>query len=119
VIAPPKFAAYGASKFALEAITMAMRAELAPKGIKVVVIRPGPVRTPFRANAMRSPNLPGYDTPNPRSQDPRAVADMTLRAIDRGTAVVETTPYAFAASLAARLAPPALRLALRRMAARG
>jgi short-subunit dehydrogenase len=118
VIAPPRFAGYGASKFALEAITMAARAELAPRGITVVVIRPGPVRTPFRANAMRSPGLPGYDAPDPRSQDPRAVADMTLRAVDRGTAVVETTPYAFAASLAARFAPPALRLALRRMAAK-
>jgi len=38
---------YAASKHALEAITDAMRLELAPMGIKVVAIRPGPIATEF------------------------------------------------------------------------
>ncbi|MFC1881238.1 SDR family oxidoreductase [Thermodesulfobacteriota bacterium] len=38
---------YAASKHALEAITDAMRLELAPMGIKVVTIRPGPIATEF------------------------------------------------------------------------
>lgn len=38
---------YAASKHALEAITDAMRLELAPLGIRVVTIRPGPVATEF------------------------------------------------------------------------
>ncbi|MEE4265215.1 MAG: SDR family oxidoreductase [Desulfobacteraceae bacterium] len=38
---------YAASKHALEAITDAMRLELAPLGIRVVTIRPGPIATEF------------------------------------------------------------------------
>jgi len=44
---------YAASKHALEAITDAMRLELAPMGIKVVTIRPGPIATEFNDVAMQ------------------------------------------------------------------
>ena len=44
---------YAASKHALEAITDAMRLELAPMGIKVVTIRPGPIATEFNDVATR------------------------------------------------------------------
>jgi NAD(P)-dependent dehydrogenase (short-subunit alcohol dehydrogenase family) len=40
-IAPPLAGAYGMSKFALEAMSDVLRLELAPFGIKVVVIEPG------------------------------------------------------------------------------
>ena len=43
----PGSGVYAASKHALEAITDAMRLELAPMGIKVVTIRPGPIATEF------------------------------------------------------------------------
>ena len=43
----PGSGVYAASKHALEAITDAMRMELAPLGIKVVAIRPGPIATEF------------------------------------------------------------------------
>jgi NAD(P)-dependent dehydrogenase (short-subunit alcohol dehydrogenase family) len=41
---------YGATKFAVEAITEALRAELAPLGIKVTVVEPGSFRTEFLAH---------------------------------------------------------------------
>jgi short-subunit dehydrogenase len=118
VVAAPRYAAYAASKFALEALSMSMRSELADKGIRVVVVRPGPVATPFRANATRAPGETGYQRPDPRAQSAKEVAALTLRAVDRAAPVVETSPSVRLATTALRLAPPAVRFALRRMAAR-
>jgi NAD(P)-dependent dehydrogenase (short-subunit alcohol dehydrogenase family) len=47
----PSGAFYHASKHAVEAITDALRLEVAPFGVKVVLIQPGPVRTQFLDNA--------------------------------------------------------------------
>jgi NAD(P)-dependent dehydrogenase (short-subunit alcohol dehydrogenase family) len=44
-VASPLLGAYGASKFALEAIGDALRAELRPWGIKVILVEPGSVDT--------------------------------------------------------------------------
>lgn len=119
VVAAPRYGAYAASKFALEALSMAMRAELADKGIGVVVVRPGPVDTPFRANASRAPGLSGYDAPDPNAQSAADVARLTLRAVDRARPVTETSAFVRFASTASRLAPSGLRFALRRMARGG
>jgi short-subunit dehydrogenase len=43
----PMMGAYHASKYAVEALSDAMRIELAPLGIQVVLIEPGPIRTEF------------------------------------------------------------------------
>lgn len=45
---------YHASKFALEALSDSMRAELRPFGIEVTVVQPGPVRTPWHEDALVS-----------------------------------------------------------------
>jgi short-subunit dehydrogenase len=116
VVAAPRYAAYSASKFALEAIAMAMRAELSSKGISVVVVRPGPVNTPFRANAMRGEGEAGYTKPDPSAQTAEQVAACTLRAVDRKRAVAETSGFVRLASAASRLAPPVMRSVLVRMA---
>ncbi|AKU96048.1 short-chain dehydrogenase/reductase SDR [Labilithrix luteola] len=116
IVAAPRYAAYAASKFALEAISMSMRAELAERGVRVVVIRPGPVDTPFRSNATKAEGVPGYDKPDPRAQSAGAVAALTLRAVERGAPVVETSAFVRVASAASRLAPGPLRLVMRRMA---
>ncbi|MEO1133962.1 MAG: SDR family oxidoreductase, partial [Cyanobacteria bacterium J06639_1] len=46
-IAMPFMGIYNASKFAVEAISDALRVELAPFGIQTIVIQPGPVETEF------------------------------------------------------------------------
>ena len=47
-VAAPFGGAYAASKFALEAISDALRLELSPFGVHVILIEPGPIRTGFR-----------------------------------------------------------------------
>jgi NAD(P)-dependent dehydrogenase (short-subunit alcohol dehydrogenase family) len=44
-VAPPGFGAYSATKFAVEALAEALSAEVAPFGIKVLVVEPGAFRT--------------------------------------------------------------------------
>ncbi len=117
VVAAPRYAAYSASKFALEAMSMSMRSELHDRGVSVVVVRPGPVATPFRANAQRGESG-GYTKPDPKAQSAEAVAERVLRAVQRGSDVDETSAFVKLASVVSRHAPPAMRFALARMAKR-
>jgi len=62
-MATPFLGAYGASKFALEALTDALRVELRPWGISVSIVEPGSIATPIwekskAAAAMIEENLP-------------------------------------------------------------
>jgi short-subunit dehydrogenase len=50
-MATPANGAYSASKFALEALSDALRLELAPFGIQVVLVEPGPIKTQFDTTA--------------------------------------------------------------------
>ena len=118
VVAAPRYAAYSASKFALEGLSMAMRAELARDGVRVLVVRPGPVDTPFRENAARGVNERGYTRPDPKAQSAEDVAARTLRAVERGRAVDETSVFVRFTSAVTRHAPAAMRQALARMATR-
>ncbi len=96
---------------------MALRAEVADRGIEVVVIRPGPVDTPFRVNAAKGVGTAEYDAPDPKAQKASEVAAMVVKAVDRKTAIVETSSLVKLASTALRFAPPILRRSLRKMAA--
>ena len=49
----PSMGIYSASKFAVEAISDALRVELRGSGVAVSVIEPGPIATAFGANAVR------------------------------------------------------------------
>jgi NAD(P)-dependent dehydrogenase (short-subunit alcohol dehydrogenase family) len=58
-ISSPLLGPYCASKFALEALTDALRLELGPSGVHVVLIEPGPVQTPiWKRTAQRAAALP-------------------------------------------------------------
>lgn len=77
---------YSASKAALAAASEALRAEVAPQGVHVVTVYPGPVRT-----AMASAAVARY-TSDPTSflpvGDAGALAKLVVRAIDRRKARV-------------------------------
>jgi NAD(P)-dependent dehydrogenase (short-subunit alcohol dehydrogenase family) len=49
--ASPFLGPYAASKFALEALSDALRVELRPWGVRVILIEPGPIRTPIWAKS--------------------------------------------------------------------
>ncbi|WP_396332683.1 SDR family oxidoreductase [Burkholderia anthina] len=55
LITGPFTGAYCASKHAVEAVAEAMHAELAPHGIRVAVVNPGPYRTGFNDRMMETP----------------------------------------------------------------
>jgi NAD(P)-dependent dehydrogenase (short-subunit alcohol dehydrogenase family) len=54
LIAAPYRGAYCASKFAVEALADTLRVELAPSGIKVILIEPGPIATRFVEHALEA-----------------------------------------------------------------
>ena len=108
VVAAPRYGAYAASKFALEALAMSLRAELVGAGVRVVVVRPGPVDTAFRDHAASSDGGSGVRAPG-AVQSPDDVAEQTVRAVETGRPVVETSPFVRVASAAARIAPAAMR----------
>lgn len=95
-IAAPFMGAYNASKFALEGMSDALRVELAPFGVRVILIEPGPIRTDFgraadetRRESAGSPYWPllhRWQTARGGSdllaRSPEAVARVIQRAIE-------------------------------------
>lgn len=63
LVALPLMGPYAASKFALEALADALRVELAPFGVKVVLVEPGSVATPIWERSLRWAE--GYLLPPP------------------------------------------------------
>jgi NAD(P)-dependent dehydrogenase (short-subunit alcohol dehydrogenase family) len=63
VVGNPGHAIYATSKFGLEGASEALAGEVAPFGIKVLIVEPGPFRTEFLGRSM------GYATPIPDYED--------------------------------------------------
>jgi NAD(P)-dependent dehydrogenase (short-subunit alcohol dehydrogenase family) len=60
-LSPPGYGAYCATKFALEGISEALAAEVAPFGVKVLIVEPGSFRTEFGGGRMhRSRTIDAY-----------------------------------------------------------
>ena len=87
-VALPYMGGYCASKFALNAFSNSLRMDLAAEGVRVAVICPGRVKTPFHATAYREgKNLPGVFRPERRRYQgisAEQVARATLRAVRGG-----------------------------------
>jgi NADP-dependent 3-hydroxy acid dehydrogenase YdfG len=64
VVAGPGIGFYNATKFAVEGLSEALAAELAPLGIRVTIIEPGPFRTDFlgRSGVIAKTRIADYDT---------------------------------------------------------
>lgn len=117
-VSTPFMGAYSASKFALEAMSDAMRLELAPFGIHVVLIEPGPIPTHFGQSVERAgPEESAYERHFRRytsvhdrvgvfNRSAESVARTVLRAVqsDRPRARYTITAAAKLASLE-RIAP--------------
>jgi short-subunit dehydrogenase len=114
-IAVPHLAPYSASKFALIGLSDAVRAELAPYGIRVTTVAPGLMRTGSPMNAQMkgqhraeyawfaiADSLPGLSISAERA------ADQILSACAHGDPELTITVQAKAAAVLNQLAPAAV-----------
>lgn len=98
----PLFGAYHASKYAVEALSDALRNELRPFGIQVALIEPGPIRSEFGDRAVATAQTAvGADSRYARLI---AKADELKTLSDRMVAGPEATSHAIERALTARRA---------------
>jgi short-subunit dehydrogenase len=78
----PKVGGYCATKSALNALSEALRVEVAERGITVTSVYPGTTRTAFRENSRRTKDEKrGW---RPRGVTPEKVAEKIVRAAEKG-----------------------------------
>lgn len=80
-VSVPYTSGYNASKYALNAVTEALRLEVAPFGIKVVSVYPGSTESNFRSNSLGQVGVPKVRTGKVPAS---AVAQRVLRAVEKG-----------------------------------
>jgi NAD(P)-dependent dehydrogenase (short-subunit alcohol dehydrogenase family) len=87
----PKVGGYCATKSALNALSDALRVEVAKQGVTVTSVYPGTTRTAFRHNSRRTKNEKrGW---RPRGVPPERVAEKIACAAEKGGRDVYVTPY--------------------------
>lgn len=84
----PCASAYVSSKFALEGLTQSLRYELAPFGIKVVLIEPGAIRTNIATNSMFLPKKIKEQKQQYQSNDSSSYEEMTKSIMEKSKAAV-------------------------------
>jgi NAD(P)-dependent dehydrogenase (short-subunit alcohol dehydrogenase family) len=62
VVSNPGFSAYNASKYAMEGFSESLSLEVAPLGINVMLVEPGPYRTKFAGSSLKraAKTIPAY-----------------------------------------------------------
>lgn len=79
-LATPYLGPYSSSKFAVRSLTDSLRREMLPRGVKVVLIEPGPIQTPIWDKSLeRSHTIGSHATPEQIQEYQEAVA-----ALNRG-----------------------------------
>jgi NAD(P)-dependent dehydrogenase (short-subunit alcohol dehydrogenase family) len=86
LVTPPTGCPYAMTKYAVESLCDALRPEVAPFGVRVVLIEPGAVRTRFLANSEL--HKPGGDGDGPYAAYKANVDKMTARAHHDGARAV-------------------------------
>jgi hypothetical protein len=107
-IGAPGEAAYCASKFAVVGLSETIRAEVAPSGVKICLVNPGPVATAF-GEARGHP----YDRSFPKPVSAAHVAKRTIRVIERGTPEIFIPRWLRPSLIFKNLAPPLFDLGVR------
>lgn len=114
----PLMGAYSAGKFALEALTDALRQELKPFGVDVVLVQPAAMATPFAADAKAALRSDAGSLPAPWSDALLSLHDSDLWGERGAVSPADVAEVIVAQVLAARpksrvassLAVPAVRL---------
>jgi short-subunit dehydrogenase len=103
-MAPPYMGAYSATKFALRAVSDALRTEVAQSGVGVSTVFPGLTQTDFTENMTQEVEMPQIP-PIVRWAQPRTVAQRILQAVRYNIRDVFVSPEDIAAVATATLAP--------------
>ncbi|MDG1580403.1 SDR family oxidoreductase [Pseudomonas sp. GOM6] len=96
-VTTPLTGCYAATKHALEAVSDALRLELRPSAIDVVLIEPGPIRTPIWSKAGGDPRY----ADGPYAESMQALQRLVAKNAERG-APVERVGQAVLAAIEAR-----------------
>ncbi len=110
LIAVPRIALYCASKFALRALSDAVRIELAPDRIHMLAVYPGTIATDFSAHVLGRRTRPAHRIGRPGSAE--GLAARVVRAMVRDERAVIYPAWYRPLWYAAALAPPLRDLAL-------
>lgn len=102
ITSPPLMAPYASTKFAVEALSESLQAEVAPYGIRVIAVRAGTILTPIWGKS----EVPAEDTAYPAARDfllkvlshqlmssgvpPEAVADAIAEAVEADAPPIRT-----------------------------